>query len=205
MKIVLLGANGRTGREVMRLSLAAGYKVTGVVRSADSLGGMQHENLQVEVGNVCDPEFLKTVFPGHDAVISTLGPRLPTKSACRIYSESAASIAEAMQAVGLKRVTLTSTALLFPPVKVMGRVLRFIARNNFNAAGVMEETIRNADLDWTFVRVGFLNDKDQRSFLADSGRMPGESITVSRFAVAEFLVKDLQQSRLLHLLQSRQA
>lgn len=194
MKIVLLGANGRTGREVMRLALAAGHNVTGLVRSADSLSDMQHENLQVGVGNVCDPEFLKEVFPGHDAVLSTLGPRLPTNSACKIYSESAVSITEAMQAAGLKRVIVTSTALLFPPIKVMDNVIRFIARNNFKAAGLMEETIRNVDLDWTFARVGFLNDKNQRAFLKKSGKMPRESNAISRFAVAQFMVDDLQQS-----------
>ena len=194
MKIVLLGANGRTGREVMRLALAAGHSVTGIVRSAHSLGNIQQEGLRIEVGNVCDPAFLKTVLAGHDAVISTLGPRLPTRSACRIYPDSATSIAAAMQAAGLKRVIVTSTALLFSPTRAWHKALRLIARNNRDAAGLMEEILRKADLDWTFVRVGFLHNKNQGQVLKASDAMPGESDSISRHAVAEFLLEALQQS-----------
>jgi uncharacterized protein YbjT (DUF2867 family) len=194
MKIVQLGANGRTGREVMRLALEAGDTVTALVRSADSLSDMQHDRLKVHVGDVCDPEFLKTVFPGHDAVISTLGPRTPTKSACRIYPESAEAIVEAMQAGGLKRVLITSTALLFPPSRILDHVVRLIARNNFKAAGLMEERIRSADLDWTIARTGFLTDDDERGYIKAAGAMPDGGGSISRLALAEFLVTELKQS-----------
>lgn len=194
MKIVQLGANGRTGREVMQLALEAGDSVTGLVRSADSLGDMKHDRLQVHVGNVCDPGFLKTALPGHDAVISTLGPRTPTKSACAIYSASAAAIVEAMRATGLRRVLVTSTALLFPPTKILDHVVRLIARNNFKAAGLMEECIRGADLDWTFTRTGFLNDDNKRGYRKAVGVMPDAGGSVSRSALAEFLFTELKQS-----------
>lgn len=194
MKIVQLGANGRTGREVMRLALEAGDSVTGLVRSADSLGDMKHDQLQVHVGNVCDPEFLKAALSGHDAVISTLGPRTPTKSACAIYPASAAAIVEAMRATGLRRVLVTSTALLFPPTKLLDHVVRLIARNNYNAAGLMEECIRRADLDWTFARTGFLNDDDMRGYRKAAGVMPDGGGSISRSALAEFLFTELKQS-----------
>lgn len=194
MKIVQLGANGRTGREVVRLALEAGDSVTGLVRSADSLGDIKHDRLQVHVGNVCAPEFLKTFLPGHDAVVSTLGPRTPTKSACTIYSASAAAIVEAMQATGLRRVLATSTALLFPATKFLDHVVRLIARNNFDAAGLMEERIRGADLDWTLARSGFLTDADQRGYRKAVGAMPDGGGSISRSALAEFLFTELKQS-----------
>jgi len=194
MKIVLLGANGRTGREVMRLALQAGDAVTAVVRSADSLTDVRHERLQIVVGDVCDPGFLKTVFAGHDAVVSTVGPRTPTKSACTIYSRSAAAIVEAMQATGLKRVVITSTALLFSPRKVVDHVLQVIAKNNRNAAGLMEARIREAGLDFTFARTGFLTEGDGPCYRTADGAMPGGRGSISRRALAEFLVTELKQS-----------
>ena len=194
MKIVLLGANGRTGRLVMRQALATGYTVTGLVRSADSLSDVQHDRLQVRVGDVCDPAFLKDVLPGHDAVVSTVGPRTPMKSACAIYSDSAAAIAEAMQATGLKRVLITSTALLFPPSGIFDHVVRVIARNNQKAAALMEDLIRNAGLDYTFARTGFLTTGDDPNFTKAEGTAPDGGGPISRLALANFLVTELKQS-----------
>lgn len=193
MNIVLLGANGRTGRLVIKQALAGGHTVTGLVRSADSLGEFQHDRLMVQVGDVTDPTFLTQVFPGHDAVISTVGPRTPRKAHCRIYSDSAAAIVAAMRATGVKRVLVTSTALLFPPSGVFDRVLRMIAKNNQNAAAVMEATIRDADLDYTFARPGFLSDGDDPGYMVKQGAKQSGGRSVSRLALANFLVTELER------------
>ena len=178
----------------MRRALAAGYTVTGLVRSPDSPGNMQHDRLQVRVGDVCDPEFLKTAFPGHDAIISTVGPRAPTKSACAIYPDSAAAIAEAMQATGLKRVLITSTALLFPPSGLFDHILRVIARNNQKAAAQMEDLISEAGLDWRFARTGFLTNGEDEKFEKAEGAMPGAGGSISRLALANFLFTELERA-----------
>ena len=79
MKIVLLGANGRTGRQVLGRALSAGETVTALVRGEDRLADLSHERLEVRVGSACDPRVLEPLLPGHDVVISTLGPRRPTR------------------------------------------------------------------------------------------------------------------------------
>jgi len=176
----------------MQLALAAGDSVTALVRSADSLSDMSHERLTIEVGNVRDPAFLTSILPGHDAVVSTVGPRSPTKSACTIYTDAANAIVEAMEATGLRRVLVTSTALLFPPTKLMDRFIRVIAKNNFRAAGEMEARIRGADLDWTFARSGFLNDDEATTYLKAEGSMPEAFGSISRSALATFLFDALK-------------
>lgn len=104
MNIVLLGANGRTGREVLGRALSAGDTVTALVRAARKLGDLGHERLEIRVGNACDPKVLEALLPGHDVVISTLGPRLPTISraavACFLLAEARQS-AHVRQVVGL--------------------------------------------------------------------------------------------------------
>lgn len=193
MKIVLLGANGKTGRLVMRQALAAGHAVTGVVRSAKSLSDVRHDRLTVRVGDVSSAEFLKTVFPGHDAVISTLGPRKPSKTACTIYSDSGAAIAEAMRACGMKRVLITSTALLFPAEGLLDRALRVIAKNNQQAAGLMETRVAEADLDYTFARPGFLTNGESAQFTKAAGAEPEDGKSISREALATFLVTEVEE------------
>ncbi len=194
MKIILLGANGRTGREVLTRALDAGDTVTALVRAENSLTDVTDKELNIRVGNVCDPNFLKQALPGHDVVISTLGPRMPTKGACTIYSESATAIVEAMKECGVNRLLVTSTALLFPSDKLFDRILGFIARHNAHNAGLMEESICGSNLDWTIARMGFLNDKSSTAFRLAVGTLPDGGGSISRAAVANFLLTEAKQS-----------
>ena len=194
MNIVLLGANGRTGRLVVQQALSAGHTVPGIVRSTESLRDLQHDRLDMRVGDASDPVFLKKTLPGHDVVMSTVGPRAPTKSACAIYYDSAAAIVEAMQATGLKRVLVTSTALLFPPSGVFDQFIHLIAKNNQKAAELMEDRIRNAGLDYTIARPGFLTNDDDPGFTVADEAAPNGGRSVSRLALANFLVSEAERT-----------
>lgn len=194
MKIVLLGANGRTGRQVLQRALDAGDTITALVRIKDTLIDVCHERLEVRFGDISKPNVLNDILPGHDVVISTLGPRKPTKAACRIYSKSATTILDAMQESGVRRLLLTSTALLFPSNKFSDRVLRWIAKNNVREAGQMEESIRASSLEWTIARTGFLTNANTTDYRLADGAFPVDGGSISRSALAEFLLTEAKQS-----------
>lgn len=198
MKIALLGANGRTGREILARSLDAGDTVTAIVRTEDRLDDVKHPHLTVRAGNVCDSNTLRTLLPGHDVVISTLGPRKPTKADCAIYSESATAIVEAMQHSGVNRILVISTALLFPSNQLFRLILGWIARHNVRNANSMEESLRGSNLDWTIVRVGFLNNNSSESFQFSAGAFPDKGGSISRAAVADFLLTEARECKHLH-------
>lgn len=194
MKIVLLGANGRTGREVLGRALDAGDTVTALVRAEGKLGDVSHERLEVRVGDVCDPSFLQAILAGHDAVISTLGPRVPTRAATAVYSDSAASIVDAMEESGVDRLLVTSTALLFPSEGLLDRVLRRLTPNAVREAGRMEERIRSSSLDWTIARVGFLTNDAVTDYRHAAGTTPEGGGSISRAALACFLLAETRES-----------
>lgn len=164
--------------------------MTAVVRSEDRLADVCHSNLNTYAGDVRDPSFLKQLVPGHDAVISTLGPRRPTKSACAIYPESALAVVEAMETCGVKRLLVTSTALLFPSRRWLHRALRLIARHNVRYAERMEQIILASSLDWTITRVGFLNNSGSINYQLSAD----EGGPISRKAVARFLLDEARAS-----------
>ncbi len=193
MNIVLLGANGRTGREVLGRALSAGDTVTALVRAAGKLGDLSHERLEIRVGNACDPKVLEALLPGHDVVISTLGPRLPTKAASAIYSDSAASIVEAMQGSDVNRLLVTSSALLFPSNGLLDGVLRRLTPNVVREAGRMEGRIRSSSLDWTIARTGFLTNDRATGYRHAEGVLPEDAGSISRAAVACFLLAEARQ------------
>jgi uncharacterized protein YbjT (DUF2867 family) len=188
VKLVVLGANGGTGQHVLRAALEDGMTVTAVVRSERKRLKLRHPKLQIMVGDPCDPAFLKTVMRGHDALISTLGGRLPTKAATSVYYRSAETIVDAAWETGMKRVLVTSTALLFPDQTRLGSVLRCLVPNVVRSADRMEKVLRNSGLNWTAARAGFLNDTQQAAYRAARGALPKDGTAVPRPALARFLV-----------------
>jgi putative NADH-flavin reductase len=76
MKLVILGANGGTGRQLMEQALAQGHTITAFVRNPARVH-QSHQNLRVVQGNILDDNAVMTAIEGQDAVLSALGVRLP--------------------------------------------------------------------------------------------------------------------------------
>lgn len=193
MKLLVLGANGRTGRHVVREALDEGATVTAVVRSEAKRPAIRHERLHVVIGDPCDPKFLATVFRGQEAVISTLGGRRPTKKATSVYHRSADAIAEAAPDSGLSKVVVTSSALLFPQRRLFDRLLAATVRNVVESATRMEQTLGSAKLDVVVARCGFLTGSEERRYRAELGSLPDRGSSVSRLSLARFLVDTVQK------------
>lgn len=191
MKLILLGANGRTGALVLRRALDKGDDVTAIARAKEKLPGFYHERLHAVVGDPCDTGFLTEVLPGHDAVISTLGGRLPTRRATSIYHRSAEAITGAALATGVRRIAVTSTALLFPPQRFTDRLLAAAVFNVVRSAGRMERQLCASGLDVSIARCGFLNDSDEMRYRARKDALPPDGTSVSRRSLAFYLVDDV--------------
>lgn len=194
MKLVLLGANGRTGAHVLREALARGATVTAVVRSPGKCPDFRHDRLRVVIGDPCDGGFLSAVFRGQDAVISTLGGRRPTKKATSVYPASADAIVEAAWATGLKKVVVTSSALLFPADRPMDRLLKTLVGNVVRSAARMEKILGSTKLDVAVARCGFLTNAGETRYRAMAGALPDGGSSVSRQSLAQFLVDTVQGS-----------
>jgi len=188
MKLVVLGANGRTGKLIVEEALAIGDTVTAVVRSEAKRLQLTHDRLNVVVGDPCNSDFLSKVFESQDAVISALGGRSPTRSATSIYSRSADAIVGAARQSGLKKIAVTSSALLFPPSRLLDKLLANLVRNVVQSALRMEETLQSAQCDVTIARCGFLTNSDERRYRAQLGALPHNGSSVSRLSLAKFLV-----------------
>ena len=190
MKIFLLGANGRTGREILGRALSAGDSVTALVRAEDRLADISHQRLEVRVGSPCDARVLEPLLPGHDVVVSVLGPRRPWKSATAIYPQSGAAIVDAMRRSDVNRLLVTSSGLLFPEGGFFVGAMRWLVGSLVADAGRMEEHIRSSSLDWTIARTSFLTNGSATSYRLGAGAFPEGGGAVSRAAVASFLLTE---------------
>lgn len=195
MKLLVLGANGRTGAHVVRLALEDGLDVTAMVRSEAKRPSIQHERFRVFVGDPCDPSILSEALQGQDAAISTLGGRLPTRKATSVYHLSAKSLVEATRDGGPMKLAVTSSALLFQPKRWFEGVLRAIVPNVVRSATRMEQTLRAADLNLVIARCGFLTNADETKYRAREDCLPEGGSSVSRQSLARFLIDAVGESR----------
>ena len=76
MKLVILGATGGTGLEIVGRSIERGHCVTTFVRSPERLKRFQ-DRITIQQGDVLNADVLGRVIQDHDAVVSGFGPRVP--------------------------------------------------------------------------------------------------------------------------------
>jgi len=74
MRVLVIGATGGTGRQLVQRALAAGHQVTAFVRNPAKLQ-IEHPNLRVAKGNVLDYATVESAMRGQEAVLSALGHR----------------------------------------------------------------------------------------------------------------------------------
>lgn len=74
MKLLIFGATGGTGRQLVEQALAQGHEVTAFVRKPAKMTA-KHERLNVVKGNVMDCHSVGAAVAGQDAVFSALGVR----------------------------------------------------------------------------------------------------------------------------------
>lgn len=145
------------------------------------------------VGDPCDPTFLERVFQGKDVVVSTLGGKAPTKASTSVFYRSAEAIVEAAQVTGLKRVLVTSTALLFPPRSLWDRLLIMMVPHTVRSAQQMEDVLKGSELSWTIARCGFLNNNEICEYRAEVDSLPKKGSFIARAGLASFLLDTMEQ------------
>ena len=195
MKLIVLGATGGTGLEIVRQSLERGHSVTALVRSPDRLKQFG-DRITVERGELLNSAHLQHVIQGHDAVVSTSGPRVPiSKDDGNLLQRFAVALTSAMRHTNVRRVVVESVAFLFkdsilPPAYLLGRLLfpRTVAD-----ASAMEKVFAESELDWTMVRPPELTDKPYTGkYRVREGHLPLFGFKISRADVANFMLKAVE-------------
>jgi putative NADH-flavin reductase len=192
-RLFVLGATGKTGREVLRQAKERGHSVTAFVRSPEKLGALG-DGIEVVKGDPRSAAELGAALAGHDAVVSVLGPADLGPST--ILGDAARSTVQAMQASGVRRLLVESAAMLFEHAGVIAAILRTtLLRHVAKDSVAMEAAVAPTDLEWTIVRPPRLTEGPltNRYIVAD-GKIPREGAFVtSRADVAHFLLEEVER------------
>lgn len=131
----------------------------------------------------------------HDAVISTLGPREVFKPSSMLH-DSALATTRAMDRAGVKRFVVLSAAAHFPGTP--NRIASFIMRNHMRDSLAMEEIVRSNGLEWTIARPPRLTQDDYLAYRSREDAAPKMGFTLSRKAVAAFILDAIEQHKHVH-------
>jgi len=196
LRILVVGATGGTGRELVRQALDLGHEVTAFVRKPAKLK-MEHRNLRVVKGNVRDYASVEEAMRGQNAVVSALGHKrffYPNK----ILSEGTRNILRAMQACSVPRFVCESSLGVGNTVGRLGLpatfvVVPFLLPFYLWDRVRQEKIIEESDSDWVIVRPPTLTNGPARGSYRH-GRNVGNFILlrrISRADVADFMLKQL--------------
>ena len=195
MKLLVFGATGGTGRQVIEQALAQGHTVTAFVRNPAKLG-LTHPQLQTATGDVLDAAAVRRAMPGHDAVLSTLGA--PPAERQPVRSVGTENIMQAMQEAGIRRFVCLTTLGMGDSRPALPWLYKYILvplllREAFADSERQEARIRRSQLDWTIARPGTLTD-GPRTGQYQQGFLPtvkGLKMKISRADVADFMLRQL--------------
>ncbi len=105
--VVVLGANGGIGNQVLLQALNAGYKVTAILRTPGNLV-TTHPNLKIVQGDVMKPDTLDGHLKNKDVVISAIGKNSLKKTT--LYSQGNKNLIDAMKKAGTNRAFFISAS-----------------------------------------------------------------------------------------------
>ncbi|MDP4251930.1 MAG: SDR family oxidoreductase [Bacteroidota bacterium] len=200
--LLIIGANGGIGRQTVDQALAAGHRVTALVRNPANLP-LTHPNLNIVKADVTSPPGLSGLFAGHDAIISAIGVSggfndHPTM----LYSQGALHILHEMKREGLKRVFFISASavetnpLLPFPVRLVSKyIIQKLLANMYTDLRRMERVVKETDLDWTIVRPPRLTDsKLTGRYRMAVNRFLKNGFKISRADTAHFMLSHIQSA-----------
>ena len=195
MRIVVIGANGTTGQEIVTQALAAGHEVVGAVRRPETLNHIK--GVEVAKIDLSDADTLVAAMQGADAVISALGHGGvgAAMKFTTLYSDATRTIRTAMRASGVKRIMVLSSGGTVDNDKAPGfytKLLRRLLINTYTDMARMETILEESqDLEWTSVRLTYLRKGPSKPFLAQEGKLDRGNFQIHFTDAARFIVDEL--------------
>jgi uncharacterized protein YbjT (DUF2867 family) len=195
-RLLIVGATGGTGRQLVTQALERGYVVTALVRDPSRLQ-VDHPQLTVTQGDVLDEDAVEAAVRGQDAVLSALGHKrffYPT----RILSEGTGNILRAMDTHGVPRLVCQTSLGIGDSAGRMGLYYTFfvipvILPFYFWDKTRQERMVAGSDVEWVIVRPAVLTNGGKRG-RCRHGRHAGSfllTVRISRADVADFMLNQL--------------
>jgi putative NADH-flavin reductase len=204
MKILLLGATGRTGKHIIEEAIKRGHKISAIARNPEKL---KEFKIDITQGTPYDYETVEKAIIGCEAVINTLNvsrksdnPWAPLTAPKDMISKSASNAIKAMEKAGIKRFVALGAIGAGRSWKTAPGILKFIISiSNLKFAfldhGKQEEILENSTMDYTICRAPMLsNEKNDTGAIATPEEHKPTNRVLSRNSAAEYFLKIIEKN-----------
>jgi putative NADH-flavin reductase len=206
MKILILGATGRTGRQLLSQALKAGYEVNVLVRNRAAVV-IKSDKLIVFETQTFDELALEQAIMGCDAILSALNiartsdfPWASLRTPSTFLSDTLINVYTVAEKLGVKRIVLTTAwGVSETKADIPGWFRWLIDNSNIGVAyrdhERQETFLKTTRLDWTAVRpVGLTNSTTDKPVLVTTNNQPKPTLMISRYNVAKFMLNILAKA-----------
>ena len=205
--VVVVGAVGAIGRLAVVDLLRKGHEVSAVVRHPGKFEDLdvtrelptdQAQRLRIVPADARDAATLTTVITPKSIVVTAFG--VSKRRSNGLFAEAAVAIVDAMRCCGAARViAITSSGVRADDHELAAwyrLLVRPLLRDVYEDMARMEQIFTNAELEWCFVRPVFLTDREgEDPPRIEDAQTPAGGRTVSRGAVARFIVGEIESRR----------
>ena len=196
MNILILGATGRVGSQLVNYALHDKHHVTALVRSPEKIQ-INNEHVTIIRGNVLNKEDIERAMYGIDVVISTL-----STDGAKTLSESMPHIIEAMENEGIQRIITVGTAGILQS-RTTPDLLRYQSseskRKLTRAAEdhhKVYDLLKQSSLHWTIVCPTYLPDGDRLGeYRVERDYLPVDGAKIHVSDTAEFTYKQIYSNK----------
>lgn len=200
MQVVIFGATGSLGSQVVKEALSQGYTVKAFTRNGNKLKEIECPQLSIIEGNVFHVEDVKNAIKGTDAVLCCLGDG--AKGLVR--AKGTRHIVDSMEDLGLTRLVCQTTLGLgdsWYNLNFLWKYLMFglILKKAFKDHKLQEHFIHESKLDFTIVRPSaFTNEPPTGTFRVGFDAQARKlSLKIPRADVARFMVEQLNSDKFI--------
>lgn len=194
INILILGATGRVGGQIVKYALHDKHHVTVLVRTPEKIQ-IDDENLTIIQGNVLNKGDIIRAMHGVDVIISALN----TDGATTL-SESMPLIIEEMEKKGMQRIITVGTAGILQS-RVTPNLLRYQSseskRKSVSAAEEhfkVYDMLRQSNLEWTIVCPTYLPDGERvGKYRIEHNFLPEGGNKISVSDTAEFTFSQIKR------------
>jgi len=201
-KVIIFGATGSIGKQLIQQNLEQGNKVTAFCRTVSKLDGFNHPNLKIHVGDVFNESDINKGMKGQEVVLIALGSGNKRKSFVR--SVGTQNIIKAMKENGVRRLICQSTLGTHESNSNLNFFWKYIMfgwylKQIFEDHELQEEYVKASELDWTIVRPGAFTDGEKTETYRHGFSPTDRTVTlkISRADVADFILKQISSSEYL--------
>ena len=209
MKVLLLGATGRTGKLVLKTLTDNGHEIHCLARNTERISS--NENVKIFEGDPTNKSDLQKAISGTAYVISVLNisrksdfPWAALRTPKTFLSDTMKELVKIVEEHQIKRLVVCSAWGVGDSSKdIPGWFRWFVDNSNIGWAykdhKKQEEIIRQCNVNWTITRpVGLTNSRRSKEIKVTFNNYPKPNILISRQSVAAFLVDSLTNSDLVN-------